>query len=114
MGPLKWTAVGRCLYLFHDGVPFLEIQRSATRDRKFESISLQRRVSCEPRSRRSAQAASVAIDLSDAKAISLMSVAVLLFSPMVVLALTNRFRLVPRLNEGYHFARQIVALVSVK
>jgi hypothetical protein len=86
----------------------------STGDRWFESISLQRRVSCEPRSRRSAQAASIAIDLSDAEAISLMSVAVLLFSPMVVLALTNRFRLVPRLNEEYHFARQIVALVSVK
>ena len=61
---------------------------------------LQRRVSCEPRSRRSAQAASVAIDLSDAEAISLMSVAVLLFSLMVVLALTNRFRLVLRLSQG--------------
>jgi hypothetical protein len=33
---------------------------------------------------------------------------------MVVLALTNRFRLVPRLSQGYHFARQIVVLISVK
>jgi hypothetical protein len=46
------------------------------RDRGFESISLQRGVWCEPRSRRSAQAASVAIDLSEDEAISLMSVAV--------------------------------------
>jgi hypothetical protein len=35
-----------------------------TGDRGFESMSLQRRVSCEPRSSRSAQAASVAIDES--------------------------------------------------
>jgi hypothetical protein len=38
------------------------------------------------------------LDLSDAEAISLMSVAVLLLSP--VLALTNRFRLCRALPKG--------------
>jgi hypothetical protein len=45
-------------------------------DRGFESVSLQRAVCCEPRSRRSAQAAPVAIDLSDDEVISSMSVTV--------------------------------------
>jgi hypothetical protein len=50
----------------------LEKALSLTGDRGFESSSLQRGVWCEPRSRRSAQAASVAIDLSEDEAISLM------------------------------------------